>query len=182
MQILPFYLLCDESGSMAGSNVDALNDALPKLHDEISTNPTVADKTRFCLIGFSTEANVLQPLVDLSDIDEVPALAAGGLTSFGNAFRTLLRCIETDVAALKAEGHEVYRPVAFFMSDGVPTDDDWPQAYKELTESATARRSSRSGWATPRSPPSPRWRTSVPSSSRTRTCRPPQPCGSSPPA
>ncbi|MFJ5937950.1 VWA domain-containing protein [Streptomyces sp. NPDC093071] len=135
MQILPFYLLCDESGSMAGSNVDALNEALPKLHDEISTNPTVADKTRFCLIGFSTEANVLQPLVDLSDIDEVPALAAGGLTSFGNAFRTLLRCIETDVAALKAEGHEVYRPVAFFMSDGVPTDDDWQQAYDELTKS-----------------------------------------------
>ncbi|MEU2239661.1 VWA domain-containing protein [Streptomyces sp. NPDC018338] len=135
MQILPFYLLCDESGSMAGDNIDALNSTLPQLHHEISTNPTVADKTRFCLIGFSTDAQVLQPLVDLSDIEEVPALSAGGLTSFGNAFRTLLRCIETDVAALKAEGHEVYRPVAFFMSDGVPTDDDWPQAHKELTES-----------------------------------------------
>ncbi|MEV4946692.1 VWA domain-containing protein [Streptomyces sp. NPDC053755] len=135
MQILPFYLLCDESGSMAGDNLDTLNSTLPELHHEISTNPTVADKTRFCLIGFSTEANVLQPLVDLSDIEEVPALAAGGLTSYGNAFRTLLRCIETDVAALKAEGHEVYRPVAFFMSDGIPTDDDWHQAYKELTES-----------------------------------------------
>ncbi|MFE9043364.1 VWA domain-containing protein [Streptomyces sp. NPDC007818] len=135
MQILPFYLLCDESGSMAGDSVDALNTALVELHNEISTNPTVADKTRFSLIGFSTDAQVLQPLADLSDIDEVPALSAGGLTSFGNAFRTLLRCIETDVAALKAEGHEVYRPVAFFMSDGIPTDDDWTQAYKELTES-----------------------------------------------
>ncbi|MFD8014263.1 VWA domain-containing protein [Streptomyces sp. NPDC058955] len=135
MQILPFYLLCDESGSMAGDSVDALNTALVELHAEISTNPTVADKTRFSLIGFSTDAQVLQPLADLSDIDEVPALSAGGLTSFGNAFRTLLRCIETDVAALKAEGHEVYRPVAFFMSDGIPTDDDWPQAHKDLTSS-----------------------------------------------
>ncbi|MFF6887511.1 VWA domain-containing protein [Streptomyces sp. NPDC012421] len=134
MQILPFYLLCDESGSMA-NDVDVLNDSLEELHNEISTNPTVADKTRFSLIGFSTDAQVLQPLADLSDIDEVPALSAGGLTSFGNAFRTLLRCIETDVAALKAEGHEVYRPVAFFMSDGIPTDDDWTQAYQELTAS-----------------------------------------------
>ncbi|MFD5798170.1 vWA domain-containing protein [Streptomyces diastatochromogenes] len=135
MQILPFYLLCDESGSMIGDSIDAINNALPDLHHEISTNPTVADKTRFCLIGFSDSATVLQPLVDLSDIDEVPALAAGGLTSYGEAFRTLKRCIENDVAALKAEGHEVYRPVAFFLSDGIPTDEDWEQAYKELTQS-----------------------------------------------
>ncbi|QIJ63094.1 VWA domain-containing protein [Streptomyces sp. JB150] len=135
MQILPFYLLCDESGSMIGEPIDAINGALPDLHHEISTNPSVADKTRFCLIGFSDTATVLQPLVDLSDIEEVPALAAGGLTSYGEAFRTLKQCIESDVAALKAQGHEVYRPVAFFLSDGIPTDDGWEQAYKELTQS-----------------------------------------------
>jgi Uncharacterized protein encoded in toxicity protection region of plasmid R478, contains von Willebrand factor (vWF) domain len=135
LQILPFYLLCDESGSMIGEPIDAINGALPDLHHEISTNPTVADKTRFCLIGFSDTATVLQPLVDLSDIDSVPALAAGGLTSYGDAFRTLLRCVEADVAGLKAEGHEVYRPVVFFLSDGIPTDPDWDQAYKEVTQS-----------------------------------------------
>ncbi|MBN0045969.1 VWA domain-containing protein [Streptomyces actuosus] len=135
MQILPFYLLCDESGSMTGEPIDAINGALPDLHHEISTNPTVADKTRFCLIGFSDTATVLQPLVDLSDIDEVPGLAAGGLTSYGEAFRTLRNSIEADVAALKTQGHEVYRPVAFFLSDGIPTDHAWEQAYKELSAS-----------------------------------------------
>ncbi|MET9609100.1 VWA domain-containing protein [Streptomyces sp. NPDC006512] len=134
MQILPFYLVCDESGSMAGPSIDSMNSALPELHQEISTNPTVADKTRFCLIGFSDDATVLQPLADLSDLDTLPALSAGGLTAYGQAFRTLLRCIETDVAALKAQGHEVYRPVAFFLSDGGPTDEDWTQAHKELVE------------------------------------------------
>jgi uncharacterized protein YegL len=135
LQILPFYLLCDESGSMIGEPIDVINGALPDLHHEISTNPTVADKTRFCLIGFSDTATVLQPLADLSDIDSVPALAAGGLTSYRDAFHILLRCVEADVAALKAEGHEVYRPVVFFLSDGIPTDPDWEQAYKELTQS-----------------------------------------------
>ncbi|HZG04310.1 MAG TPA: VWA domain-containing protein [Streptomyces sp.] len=135
MQILPFYLVCDESGSMSGEPIDAINGALPALHQEISTNPTVADKTRFALIGFSDDAKVLQPLVDLSELEELPALAAGGVTSYGHAFRTLRQCVESDVAALKAEGHEVYRPVVFFLSDGVPTDPGWEQALKDLTSS-----------------------------------------------
>ncbi|MFE9662984.1 MULTISPECIES: VWA domain-containing protein [unclassified Streptomyces] len=134
MQILPFYLVCDESGSMNGDPLDSINSALPELHREISTNPTVADKTRFCLIGFSNDAKVLQPLVDLSDIDTLPGLAAGGLTAYGEAFRTLRTCIEADVTTLKAEGHDVYRPVVFFLSDGGPTDDDWQQAHKELID------------------------------------------------
>lgn len=132
MQILPFYLVCDESASMT-DNLHILNDALPELHNEISTNPTIADKTRFALIGFSTDAKILQPVVDLSEIDSLPALRAGGMTSFGNVFRVLKRAIETDVAALKGQGHDVYRPVVFFLSDGVPTDTDWKQAYQELT-------------------------------------------------
>ncbi|MFJ8011235.1 VWA domain-containing protein [Streptomyces sp. NPDC096339] len=134
MQILPFYLVCDESGSMAGDPLNSINGALPELHREISTNPTVADKTRFCLIGFSDDATVLQPLTDLSDIDTLPALSAGGFTAYGEAFRTLLRCIEQDVDELKRQGHEVYRPVAFFLSDGNPTDNGWMQAHKELVE------------------------------------------------
>lgn len=135
MQILPFYMVCDESGSMSGPPIDAINSALPELHHEISTNPTVADKTRFALIGFSDDAKVLQPLVDLSELAELPALTAGGVTSYGHAFRTLQQCVEADVTALKGEGHEVYRPVVFFLSDGVPTDSSWEQALKDLTSS-----------------------------------------------
>ncbi|MFE2571172.1 MULTISPECIES: vWA domain-containing protein [Streptomyces] len=132
MQILPFYMVCDESGSMAGTGVDTINAALPDLHQEISTNPSVADKTRFALIGFSTQASVLQPLADLSELTQLPSLSAGGVTSFGAAFRLLKDTIEKDVAALKADGHDVYRPVVFFLSDGIPTDHDWRTALQEL--------------------------------------------------
>lgn len=132
MQLLPFYMVCDESGSMAGGGVDAINSALPELHHEISTNPSVADKTRFALIGFSTQASVLQPLADLSELTQLPSLSAGGVTSFGAAFRLLKDTIEKDVAALKAEGHDVYRPVVFFLSDGIPTDEGWRTALNDL--------------------------------------------------
>ncbi|MFD7413425.1 VWA domain-containing protein [Kitasatospora purpeofusca] len=135
MQILPFYAVCDESSSMT-LYIDTLNKALFELHQEISTNPTVADKTRFGLIGFSTDAHELQPLVDLSDLEELPALEASGLTSFGRVFDLLGRAIERDVRELKAEGHDVYRPVVFFLSDGEPTDTDWEQPYQDLLAAA----------------------------------------------
>lgn len=137
MQILPFYMVCDESGSMSGPGVDAINAALPDLHQEISTNPSVADKTRFALIGFSTQASVLQPLADLSELTQLPSLSAGGVTSFGSAFRLLKDVIEKDVTALKAEGHDVYRPVVFFLSDGIPTDDGWRTPLEELNNKET---------------------------------------------
>lgn len=138
-QVLPFYLVCDESHSMAGEGIDAINDALPDLHAEISTNPMVADKTRFSIIGFASDAQVLLPLSDLSDIEEMPAAQARGGTSFAPAFQLLERQIASDVQMLKGDGHKVYRPVVFFMSDGNPLDaeEDWHSAHRSLVESRT---------------------------------------------
>ncbi len=71
---------------MSGMPIEAINDSLPKMHAEIGSNPAVADKTRFCLIGFSNDAEVLLPLADLSTITSIPALQARGGTSYGAAF------------------------------------------------------------------------------------------------
>lgn len=133
LQILPFYLVCDESYSMEGEPIDAINQALPELHHEISANPVVADKTQFAIIGFSDVANVLQPLVDLSQVTTLPNLTPQAGTSYSAAFKCLKSEIESDVARLKAQGHKVYRPVAFFLSDGYPNrDDDWQTAHEEV--------------------------------------------------
>lgn len=132
-QILPFYLVCDESWSMNGEGIDAINSALPDLHAEIAINPAVADKTRFSIVGFSDDARLLMPLSDLSDVVSVPRVEARGGTSFGAAFALLADRIEADVAQLKSDGHRVYRPVAFFLTDGNPTDPvDWPDSFAAL--------------------------------------------------
>jgi uncharacterized protein YegL len=132
-QVLPFYLVCDESSSMSGAPIQAINDSLPKLHGEIASNPVVADKTRFCLIGFDNDAQVLLPLADLSAVTSMPGLQAGGGTSYRSAFDLLYDSITSDVAQLKADGNQVYRPAVFFLSDGQPTDD-WGAAYKRVTD------------------------------------------------
>jgi uncharacterized protein YegL len=49
--VLPFYVVCDVSFSMT-DHLDALNAALLELHRAVGTDPVVADRTRFCLIGF----------------------------------------------------------------------------------------------------------------------------------
>ena len=49
--VLPFYILCDESGSMdANGGIDAVNRGLPELHATIAGDPLVADKCRIGLI------------------------------------------------------------------------------------------------------------------------------------
>jgi uncharacterized protein YegL len=134
LQLLPFYLVCDESGSMAGQAIDAINQSLPELHNEIGSNPVVADKTRFCLIGFSDHADVLLPLSDLSTVTAIPKLSAGGGTNYQAAFDTLRNTINTDVKALKAAGNVVYRPAVFFLSDGHPNRNNWQASHQTLTD------------------------------------------------
>ena len=133
-QILPFYVVCDQSYSMA-DHLDALNDGLAQLHAAVGTDPVVADKTRFCLIGFSGEAEVLQPLCRASDVVGLTDLTTQAATSFGEAFTLLRDTIENDVDELKSRGDQVYRPAVFFLSDGHPTDHQtWPAAYERLID------------------------------------------------
>jgi uncharacterized protein YegL len=133
-QILPFYVVCDQSYSMA-DHLDALNDGLTQLHAAVGTDPVVADKTRFCLIGFSGIAEVLQPLCHPSDVVDLSGLTTRAATSFGEAFTLLRDRIEQDVDELKAADYQVYRPAVFFLSDGHPTDPaTWPAAYERLVD------------------------------------------------
>lgn len=132
-QILPFYLVCDESYSMAGEPLDEINKQLPEIFTEIASNPTVADKARLGIIGFSDKAEVLLPLADLNDVQQLPQLAPKGATGYGAVFSRLHDTIEQDIRELKAEGHVPFRPTVFFLTDGQPTDSDWAAAHRRLT-------------------------------------------------
>jgi len=140
-KVLPFYLVCDESGSMSGNRIDSINTSLVELHQEIGANPVVSDKTRFCVIAFSSDAHVLLPLSELSNVGSIPGLTAGGGTSFGKAFDLLRDTITQDIAKLKADGHQVLRPAVFFLTDGQPTDPQhWPGAHQRLVDPSWAAR------------------------------------------
>jgi uncharacterized protein YegL len=133
--VLPFYIVCDESASMAwNGGIEAINDGLPELHASIASDPLVNDKSRIALISFSDEAEVLQPLTLASDIDAMPGVMEKASTCFGAAFRLLKDQIAQDIMMLRADGFQVFRPAVFFISDGQPTDSDWHDSYRELTD------------------------------------------------
>ena len=139
--ILPFYILCDESASMAyNGGIDAINEGLPELHAEIAADPLVSDKCRICLISFSDDAEVLVSLQRAADIDQMPGMQERGATCYGEAFRMLKALIPQDIANLRADGYQVFRPAVFFISDGEPTDSDWRDSFRELTDRAGNKR------------------------------------------
>jgi len=134
IQVLPFYLLCDESGSMSGTPIDAVNEGLQKIWSELIKSPAVSDKAWVSVVTFSDTAEVLVPLTDLQKLTSMPGCVTKGTTNYGNAFRKMKQVIDSDVMNLKAQGMKVIRPVVFFMSDGEPTDAGWQQAHAELTD------------------------------------------------
>ena len=137
-QVLPFYLVCDESASMlTNGGIDAINNSLPELHDAVASDPLVNDKTRISMIAFSDDAELLVPLTPAADIENLPGVAERGATNYKAAFELLQSQISSDIASLKSNGYQVLRPAVFFISDGEPTYDGWQQSHKNLTDKSS---------------------------------------------
>jgi uncharacterized protein YegL len=125
--VMPFYLICDVSYSMSGDMV-ALNDGVERLRRAIVTQPAVDDVAQICIMSFSDTAKVVMPLGRMSE-QSVPKLSVEGGTVYGAAFRQLAQSVAQDSAELKKQGYKVYRPCAFFLTDGEPNDRDWHQTF-----------------------------------------------------
>lgn len=135
-EILPIYFVGDESHSMQGEPISALNRGLRDLKDEVSFNPMVREKVRFGVLTFADDAIWKLRVARLEEGLSMPELGARGSTSYAAAFRTLKERIPDDVATFKSDGYEVHRPAVFFLSDGQPTDDesDWSTALSALKD------------------------------------------------
>jgi uncharacterized protein YegL len=127
--VMPFYIICDVSGSMK-RDMPVLNEGIQKLRRSIVKNPVVDDLAHLSVITFSTNARVVMPLSQMSE-EPMPTLVTdGGVTNYGDAFRELARAIPQDAAMLRTQGYKIYRPCAFFLTDGEPTDRNWLDTFR----------------------------------------------------
>lgn len=126
--VMPFYLICDVSYSMV-NDMAALNDGVQRLRRSIIAEPLVDDVAHIAVMTFSDTAKVIMPMSRMSDTP-MPVLSVEGGTIYGEAFRELARVIPADAAALKAQGYRVFRPCAFFLTDGEPLDADYWETFK----------------------------------------------------
>jgi uncharacterized protein YegL len=128
--VMPFYLLCDVSGSM-WVDIPALNAGIAQLQQEIMRDPVVDDLAMLSIITFADTATTVVPLSFPTQIT-APQLVSGGLTNYGPAFREFHRAFEADRTRLRGEGKRVFRPCVFFLTDGEPTDGDYAEVFRAL--------------------------------------------------
>ncbi len=142
-QVLPMYFVGDESHSMAGAPIAAVNEGLVDLRDEVAKHPLIGKKVRFGIITFADTAQTRLELSELSEELMLPSLAPRGRgTSYASALEALRHTIPGDIALLKASGYQVHRPSVFFLSDGQPTEkeDRWRARLEELKDPAFKER------------------------------------------
>jgi uncharacterized protein YegL len=143
-EVLPMYFVGDESWSMDGAPMAALNSALSHLRDGAAESPSIGEKVRFGVVTFAGDALCRLELGELSDEMAIPTLSCrDGGTSYASAFDDLRHRLPADIATLKGQGLKVRRPSVFFLSDGQPTDSPdsiWQDALAKLKDKSFRER------------------------------------------
>jgi uncharacterized protein YegL len=121
--IMPFYLLCDVSGSME-SDMGELNRALGQLHQQLLNEPIINDLVMMSVITFNHGAKTAVPLASPEEIT-LPTLSASGGTDYSPPLREFHEKFTADRTRLKSEGKRVYRPCIYFLTDGDPNNTSY---------------------------------------------------------
>ncbi|MEU8007717.1 VWA domain-containing protein [Catellatospora sp. NPDC049111] len=128
--IMPFYLLCDVSGSMVPDMRD-LNNGISELHQALLSEPIINDLVMLSIITFNHTAQTVVPLAAPENIT-LPQLTASGGTEYGPALREFHQKFQADRARLKGEGKRVYRPCVYFLTDGEPNNKNYLKDFTSL--------------------------------------------------
>jgi uncharacterized protein YegL len=111
----PCVLLLDTSGSMQGVAIEALNQGLLSLKDELVKNSIAARRVEIAIVTFDSHINVVQ-----ADQFNPPILTAQGLTSMGAGIHKALDMVQERKSLYRANGIAYYRPWVFMITDGEP--------------------------------------------------------------
>ena len=115
----PCVLLLDTSGSMQGERIEALNQGLLSLKDELVKNSLAARRVEIAVITFDSSVNVVQDFVTADQFNP-PILTAQGLTIMGSAIHRALDIIQERKSQYRTNGIAYYRPWVFMITDGEP--------------------------------------------------------------
>ena len=132
--------LFDRSGSQAGEGSEAMNAFSIDLGREVLDDVLYAECLRFGMVAFADDASTLIEIGDLTEIDEMPQLEAGGGTNFAAGFREAKAALERFYAA-HPDKAPTRRALLVMLTDGMHNaKEDWKPAFAALTDPAWADR------------------------------------------
>jgi uncharacterized protein YegL len=132
-QVLPFYLVYDQTMPVQPQAADKLDQALSVLFYKVNVNAPGLGGVRLGLIGFGGDTRVLAPLGGIpvsGPFSSIKRTSRAG-PPFGAAFRLLRSTILEDAAGASAASMKYLQPAVFFIAARNPTDD-WGYDYQQL--------------------------------------------------
>jgi uncharacterized protein YegL len=139
----PCVLLLDNSKSMAGPRIQALNEGLITFRTELARDALASQRVEIAVVTFGGKA--AEVVQDFTTVDRFasPALQAGGLTLMGGGILRGLDLLEARKAQYKSHGVAYYRPWVILITDGQPQGepaDLIAQAGQRLRDAEQAKR------------------------------------------
>lgn len=117
----PVVLLLDNSGSMAGSKISALNEGLMVFQEELETDSLAIKRVEVAIVTFGPVR--IQSDFTVATNFLAPQLGVEGATPMGEAIVAAVDLLRTRKERYRANGVQFYRPWIFMITDGGPTDD-----------------------------------------------------------
>ena len=117
----PCVLLLDVSGSMSGEPINALNQGLISLHEDVMKDALAPQRMEIAIVTFGGSVSIVQDFVTMDNFIP-PTLTVFGATPMGEAILKGIDMVTERKQKYKESGLAYYRPWLFLITDGSPTD------------------------------------------------------------
>lgn len=138
MRRLIVYLLIDTSGSMKGEPIESVKVGLEALFATLRLDPFALESVYFSIITFDKDVKNILPVTSIENV-VVPDIVTpdSGPTHTGAALMELCRLYDQDVMLGSSTQKGDWKPLAFIMTDGKPSD---LMLYKKAIEEVKKRK------------------------------------------
>ena len=118
---IPICLCLDTSGSMSGSPINTLNQAILEFYRDIDSDHQTAASCEIAVVKFDTTAELIEDF-SLVAVKETQPLTASGTTNMQEGVQLALDILKQRKNDYKRNGVDYYQPWLIIMSDGQPND------------------------------------------------------------
>ncbi|MFZ5830452.1 MAG: vWA domain-containing protein [Planctomycetota bacterium] len=127
---VPSMLLLDTSGSMTGRPIEELNEGLKVYREQLLCDTLAVRRVEVAIITFGGKVSLVTDFVTADQLQE-RQLKASGNTLMGGAIHKALDLLDQRKLTYRSHGLAYYRPWAFLITDGAPSDE-WQSAAERI--------------------------------------------------